>query len=148
MLRIGHAASETGTTPTKLRYLEQRGLVSPARDRHGHRLYSVHELERVRTVLKWQAAGRLAAIKQRLEPDDPWAGEPDHERALELARRLVADGVTHVRTIREAAEADGLTALDMSKARRALGYDSVPRDEGAYWEWVRPGPENMEKPAA
>ena len=49
-LTINEAASTTGWSPRMLRYVEQAGLVAPARSASGYRLYGPPQLQRLRTL--------------------------------------------------------------------------------------------------
>ncbi|MBV8945430.1 MAG: MerR family transcriptional regulator [Solirubrobacterales bacterium] len=49
-LTINEAARTTGWSPRMLRYVEQTGLVSPARSPAGYRLYGPAQLQRLRTL--------------------------------------------------------------------------------------------------
>ena len=49
-LTINEAARTSGWSPRMLRYVEQTGLVSPARSASGYRLYGPAELQRLRTL--------------------------------------------------------------------------------------------------
>jgi DNA-binding transcriptional MerR regulator len=49
-LTINEAARTTGWSPRMLRYVEQTGLVSPARSASGYRLYGPAQLQRLRTL--------------------------------------------------------------------------------------------------
>jgi MerR family copper efflux transcriptional regulator len=49
-LTINEAATTTGWSARMLRYLEQAGLVAPARSASGYRLYGAAELQRLRTL--------------------------------------------------------------------------------------------------
>jgi MerR family transcriptional regulator, copper efflux regulator len=49
-LTINEAATTTGWSPRMLRYVEQAGLVAPARSPSGYRLYGAAELQRLRTL--------------------------------------------------------------------------------------------------
>lgn len=49
-LTIHEAAETTGWSPRMLRYVEQAGLVEPARSASGYRLYGAAELQRLRTL--------------------------------------------------------------------------------------------------
>lgn len=50
-MRIGAVASRIGVSRDTLRRLEREGVVSPQRDRVGHRRFSEAEVERIRTAL-------------------------------------------------------------------------------------------------
>jgi MerR family transcriptional regulator, copper efflux regulator len=49
-LTINEAASTTGWSARMLRYVEQSGLVAPARSAAGYRLYGAAQLQRLRTL--------------------------------------------------------------------------------------------------
>jgi len=49
-LTIHEAAATTGWSARMLRYVEQAGLVEPARSPSGYRLYGAPELQRLRTL--------------------------------------------------------------------------------------------------
>jgi MerR family transcriptional regulator, copper efflux regulator len=49
-LTINEAARTTGWSPRMLRYVEQAGLVAPARSASGYRLYGAAQLQRLRTL--------------------------------------------------------------------------------------------------
>jgi MerR family transcriptional regulator, copper efflux regulator len=49
-LTVSAAAAETGWSPRMLRYLEEQGLVVPARTRGGYRAYGLPELNRLRSL--------------------------------------------------------------------------------------------------
>jgi DNA-binding transcriptional MerR regulator len=49
-LTINQAAGTTGWSPRMLRYVEQAGLVTPARSSSGYRLYGAAQLQRLRTL--------------------------------------------------------------------------------------------------
>jgi len=49
-LTINEAAETAGWSPRMLRYIEELGLVEPARSPAGYRLYGAGELQRLRTL--------------------------------------------------------------------------------------------------
>lgn len=49
-LTINEAAETTGWSPRMLRYIENVGLLEPARSASGYRLYGPAELQRLRTL--------------------------------------------------------------------------------------------------
>jgi MerR family transcriptional regulator, copper efflux regulator len=49
-LTINQAATTTGWSPRMLRYVEQAGLVAPARSASGYRLYGAPALQRLGTL--------------------------------------------------------------------------------------------------
>ncbi len=54
-LTVGEAAAHTGWSPRMLRYLEQNGLVSPARTASGYRLYGLAELNQLSALRRLRA---------------------------------------------------------------------------------------------
>lgn len=73
-LRVGDVLAALGgefasLSPSKLRFLDAQGLVSPGRTPAGYRLYSASDLERLRYVLRQQrdAYAPLTVIRSRLE---------------------------------------------------------------------------------
>jgi len=49
-LKIHQAAETTGWSPRMLRYIEEAGLIEPARSASGYRLYGPAQLQRLRTL--------------------------------------------------------------------------------------------------
>ena len=49
-MTIGDASRRTGWSPRMLRYLEQEGLVVPARSEAGYRRYGIRELNQLSTL--------------------------------------------------------------------------------------------------
>jgi DNA-binding transcriptional MerR regulator len=87
-LTVGAAAAETGWSARMLRYLEQHGLVSPARTPSGYRVYGLAELNRLRSLRELRRAFGLApadivfARRLRREPElrqavDSWLAAGD-----------------------------------------------------------------------
>ena len=72
---INEAAATTGWSPRMLRYVEQLGLVEPARSAAGYRLYGPAQLQRLRTLRELLAQHGLElgdvgfALRLRREPD-------------------------------------------------------------------------------
>ena len=59
-LTINEAATTTGWSARMLRYVEQAGLVEPARSPAGYRLYGPAELQRLRTLKELLAGFELS----------------------------------------------------------------------------------------
>ena len=55
-LNVGAAAAETGWSARMLRYLEEHGLVLPARTASGYRTYGLAELNRLRSLRDLRSA--------------------------------------------------------------------------------------------
>ena len=73
-MTIGEAGRRTGWSPRMLRYLEQEGLVVPARQPSGYRRYGVRELNQLRSLAELRSTfgvelDELAfAVRLRREP--------------------------------------------------------------------------------
>lgn len=95
MFRIGELSRRSGVSPELLRAWERRyGLLEPTRSKGGLRLYSPHDLERVRTMQRYldsgMAAAEAATLALRAEPAhtesprvDPAAARGDLAEALD-----------------------------------------------------------------
>ena len=72
-LTIQEASETTGWSARMLRYVEQAGLVTPARTASGYRIYGAAELQRLRTLKELLARFDVAlsdvAFAARLEGD-------------------------------------------------------------------------------
>jgi MerR family transcriptional regulator, copper efflux regulator len=72
-LTINEAAATTGWSARMLRYVEQAGLVAPARSASGYRLYGPGELQRLRTLkellVRFEVSLSEVAFAARLEGD-------------------------------------------------------------------------------
>jgi len=97
LLRIGELSRRSGVSPELLRAWERRyGLLQPVRSPGGLRLYSLDDLERVRTMRRHLDAGvaaaEAAALAAGAEPGEGGpAGAPRlYEERLELAAALDA----------------------------------------------------------
>jgi MerR family transcriptional regulator, copper efflux regulator len=87
-LTVGAAAAETGWSARMLRYLEEHGLVAPARTGGGYRAYGLAELNRLRSLRDLRArfgldpADLAFARRLRREPElrravDNWLAQAD-----------------------------------------------------------------------
>jgi DNA-binding transcriptional MerR regulator len=70
---IREVARLTGINPVTLRAWERRyGLIVPTRTESGHRLYSMNDIERVRSILDWIGRGvavsKIGKILAKTEP--------------------------------------------------------------------------------
>ncbi|HEY3774658.1 MAG TPA: MerR family transcriptional regulator [Solirubrobacteraceae bacterium] len=72
-LTINEAAATTGWSARMLRYVEQAGLVAPARSASGYRLFGPGELQRLRTLKEllsqFEVSLSEVAFAARLERD-------------------------------------------------------------------------------
>ncbi len=93
-LTINEAASTTGWSPRMLRYVEQAGLVAPARSPSGYRLYGAAELQRLRTLkellVQFDISLSDVAFAQRMAEGD------DLRTAVEAWLRSTAERPQHV----------------------------------------------------
>jgi len=105
LLSIGQVLAKlspefTDLTPSKLRFLEEQGLVTPARTPSGYRKFSPEDLDRLRLVLSMQRDHYLPlkVIRQHLAEIDSGATP-----ALPNATSLAADSLlgSRVRYTRE-----------------------------------------------
>jgi len=66
-------------SPSKIRFLEEKGLIEPARSRSGYRRFSAADIERLRDILTMQRDSYLPlrVIRERLAPGAPAAGAAD-----------------------------------------------------------------------
>jgi DNA-binding transcriptional MerR regulator len=87
-LTVGAAAAETGWSARMLRYLEEHGLVVPARTGGGYRAYALPELNRLRSLRELRSRFGLDltdvvfARRLRREPDlrravDNWLAQAE-----------------------------------------------------------------------
>lgn len=67
-------------TPSKVRFLEEEGLISPHRTASGYRTYSGADVDRLRRVLRAQRDGYLPlrVIRDALDAGVPLPGDADH----------------------------------------------------------------------
>ncbi|WP_410481433.1 MerR family transcriptional regulator [Pseudomonas plecoglossicida] len=69
LLPIGELARRTGVNPVTLRAWERRyGLLQPQRTAKGHRLYPLHQVERVEAILAWlQRGASVGQVRELLD---------------------------------------------------------------------------------
>ncbi len=96
MFQIAELAQQTGFTPATLRYYEQVGLLeAPERSQAGYRLYSQHDVERVRFIGRAKRLGlSLEEIRSLV---GVWAGGECRATRRQL-RGLVETKIDAVRT--------------------------------------------------
>lgn len=90
-------------TPSKLRFLEERGLVHPARTPSGYRKFSSNDLSRLKLILTLQRdcylplaviKDYLADVDAGLNPPMPGAVAPGGSSILQTGRRLSREELT------------------------------------------------------
>lgn len=96
---VGDAAARTGWSARMLRYVEQSGLVLPARTKAGYRLYGLRELNQLRSLAELrrrfglEISDLVFAARLRREPElraavDGWlAGAEDQLGWVEWEQR-------------------------------------------------------------
>ncbi|MCS5730455.1 MerR family transcriptional regulator [Herbiconiux moechotypicola] len=108
VLGIGQVLAKLSTefpelTPSKLRFLEERGLVHPARTPSGYRKFSQNDLSRLKLILGLQRdcylplaviKDYLADVDAGLNPPMPGAALPGGPSLLQTGRRLSRDELT------------------------------------------------------
>jgi len=97
-ITVGDAAARTGWSARMLRYVEQAGLVLPARTEAGYRLYGLRELNQLRSLAELRRRFRLEisdlvfAARLRREPElraavDGWLAGMDDASWVEWEQR-------------------------------------------------------------
>nr|WP_231495917.1 MerR family transcriptional regulator [Cellulomonas sp. HZM] len=124
-------------TPSKLRFLEEQGLVEPVRTPAGYRQYSPADIERLRFVLRQQRDRYmpLKVIGERLAALD--AGQDDE--ALSPARLATRDGVRETASSRLTAAALAEQAHATTELVTELVDAGVlhPHPGGTFDPWAR-----------
>ena len=101
-------------TPSKLRFLEEQGLVSPARTESGYRKFCAEDIERLRVILTMQRdhylplkviRGYLADLDAGRSPMLPGGSAPSRPTMLSTGRRFKREEL-----LREAQATPGLLA--------------------------------------
>jgi MerR family copper efflux transcriptional regulator len=89
-LTINEAAMTTGWSARMLRYVEQAGLVEPARSPAGYRLYGAGELQRLRTLKELLAGFDISlsdvAFAARMDSDEALQGAVSRWLAAQARR--------------------------------------------------------------
>ena len=75
---------------SKVRYLEDEGLLNPSRTPGGYRLYSSRDIQRLETILYLQKAKFLPLSVIKDELDGKPQSEPAHEQQLQTEREHIS----------------------------------------------------------
>ena len=75
---------------SKVRYLEDEGLLNPSRTPGGYRLYSSRDIQRLETILYLQKAKFLPLSVIKDELDGKPQSEPAHEQQLQAEREHIS----------------------------------------------------------
>jgi DNA-binding transcriptional MerR regulator len=120
-------------TPSKLRFLEERGLVHPARTPSGYRKFSQNDLSRLRLILTLQRdcylplaviKEYLADVDAGLNPPMPGTGVANGASILQTGRRLSRDDLTREAGATPMLVQDAFSAAVLSPAD-SYGEDSL-----------------------
>jgi DNA-binding transcriptional MerR regulator len=85
-MRIGELSSRTGASPRSLRYYEQLGLISAAREANGYREYDESTVRVVETIRSLLDLGFPSALIERVLPCTGDAGPVEGECSEIMAR--------------------------------------------------------------
>lgn len=124
-LNIGEVLTQlrgefSGITASKIRFLEEKGLVTPARTSAGYRKYAQGDLDRLRFVLALQRDHYLPlkVIKEYLDAVDEGRQPPQLPGGVTLAPRGLDDAAT-------ARISAGKTELDAAEVQRRTGASTA-----------------------
>lgn len=114
-MRISDVLADLGAdfptvTPSKLRFLEEQGLVEPRRTAGGYRQYSLADVERLRYVLRQQRDRYLPlkVIGEQLAELDAGAGEEPLTPRLATLDGERTGGAVAAPTVQQVADAAGV----------------------------------------
>lgn len=136
-----------GISASKIRFLEDKGLVQPQRTNTGYRKYSAQDVEQLRFILQLQRDRYLPlkVIKEKLDSGDLWTLKQEGEslkkeeapatraearhRAEEVAPAIEPGQTFSLRELSVTAKAD------MPLLRELINYGLIRDEEGAYDEY-------------
>ncbi|MCS5713326.1 MerR family transcriptional regulator [Herbiconiux sp. CPCC 205716] len=138
LLGIGQVLARLTTefpdlTPSKLRFLEERGLVHPARTPSGYRKFSQNDLSRLKLILTLQRdcylplaviKDYLADVDAGLNPPMPGAALPGGASILQTGRRLSREELTREAGATPMLVQDAFSASVLTPAE-SYGEDSL-----------------------
>ncbi|MBT9607865.1 MerR family transcriptional regulator [Microbacterium sp.] len=134
---IGDAAARFGLDTHVLRHWEDAGLLRPARDTAGRRLFGEDDLVRIAVVLRNKAAGMsLDQIRVLLDEDAPDRHRVLEEHVAELDRR--AADIAQARAMTE--HALRCRAHDITECPRFRSHVADVVAGGAPWRLVHTEP--------
>lgn len=127
-------AEHPGITASKLRFLEDKGLVHPARTASGYRKFSRADVDRLRRILDLQRDRYLPlkVIRDRLDADED-ARDDDARRSTESVDPVTAPlpvvGVPRTYSLRELA---GRTGAGIPLVRELVSYGLIREQNGVF----------------
>jgi DNA-binding transcriptional MerR regulator len=109
-MRIGELSRRTGVDERLLRYYERQGLLHPARDPNGYRVYEAADTGLVLRIRALLAAGLSTAVIAEIQPCIRGAADPTPACAgvaarLQEERDRIDDVIDDLRTARDTLEA-------------------------------------------
>lgn len=123
-------ADHPGISASKLRFLEDKGLIHPARTASGYRKFSRTDIDRLRRILELQRDRYLPlkVIRERLDADGggPTA-EPDGTDTASLPQEPSTGPGTY--TLRELA---GRTGAGIPLVRELVSYGLIREQDGVF----------------
>lgn len=127
------AADFPSISISKIRYLEDQGLIAPQRTGGGYRLYSPREVERLRTILRLQRDEflPLRVIRQELESSSTGAFSAASQ-AKQLKRANLAEPAPTRRYSAE--EIAASTGAPPALLRQLEDYGLIDADDGGFEE--------------
>lgn len=127
-------AEHPGITASKLRFLEDKGLVHPARTASGYRKFSRADVDRLRRILELQRDRYLPlkVIRDRLDADED-ARDDDARRSTEAADPVTAPlpvvSAPRTYSLRELA---GRTGAGIPLVRELVSYGLIREQNGVF----------------
>jgi DNA-binding transcriptional MerR regulator len=135
---IGQLAELSGATERTLRHYESKGLLNPARQPNGYRIYGPADVERLQQILLFRACGMdLATIKRTLNGSDAdvEAALASHIKALRARRDELDDLIENAQAA--LAERKGERSMNDSERFEALKRTAIEENERTYGAEVR-----------
>ena len=128
------AGDHPGITASKLRFLEDKGLVHPARTASGYRKFSRTDIERLRRILEMQRDRYLPlkVIRERLDADeDPRAHDVDRRapESSDPATPPPTDSPARTYNLRELA---ARTGAGVPLVRELVSYGLIREQDGVF----------------
>ena len=130
---IGELAAMAGTTARTLRHYEDVGLLAPARDTNGYRVYSASDAQRLAQVLSMRACGLPLPIIRRLFNDpkaDVRAALVSHLQTLRAQGESLEEAVR--RTEAAIAAIERIEGMEAKDAFEQMKAEDIARSEGEY----------------
>lgn len=124
---------------SKVRYLEDEGLIEPKRTSGGYRRFSPSDVERLRLVLRLQKERYLPlrVIREKIKhiptgsvKSDDLISAPKEE--IKLEKKLLEKGRTY--TTEEASDATGLSTKEISELESYSLVQAVSSDKGQVYD--------------